>query len=173
MNEHKLTPQGNSAYNAPQKVYSQEKGKQLERIFDMTIQKAKEQIQQQRADVPFKLTMDKQKDILHVKVEGQRTYESLVKITEQIVEACRENNTFRALVDVRAMGGKLAIWESFKLITSCFTRLRDLRVLRQAAIVDREDARPRYKFMETVADNRSYNIRFFEDITEAQNWLAL
>ena len=139
----------------------------------MAGQSTDEQIQQQRADVPYKLTMEKQKDILHVKVEGQRTYESLVKITEQIVEACRQNNTFRALVDVRAMGGKLAIWESFKLVTSCFTRLRDLRVLRQAAIVDREDVRPRYKFMEMVADNRGHNIRFFEDVDEAQSWLAL
>ncbi len=139
----------------------------------MTNQGTKEQIQQQQADVPFKLTMEKQKDILLVKVEGQRDYKSLVKITEQIVEACRQNNTFRALVDVRAMGGKMTIWESFKLVTSCFTRLRDLRVLRQAAIVDREDARPRYKFMETVADNRGHNLRFFEDIDEAQSWLAL
>ncbi len=139
----------------------------------MTNQGTKEQIQLQQADVPFKLTMEKQKDILLVKVEGQRDYKSLVKITEQIVEACRQNNTFRALVDVRAMGGKMTIWESFKLVTSCFTRLRDLRVLRQAAIVDREDARPRYKFMETVADNRGHNLRFFEDIDEAQSWLAL
>ena len=133
----------------------------------------KEQIQQQRADVPFKLTMEKQKDILLVKVEGQRDYKSLVKITEQIVEACRQNNTFRALVDVRAMGGKMTIWESFKLVTSCFARFRNWRVLRQAAIIDREDARPRYKFMETVADNRGYNLRFFEDTAEAQNWLSL
>jgi len=139
----------------------------------MTNQGTKEQIQQQQADVPFKLTMKKQNDILHVKVEGQRTYQSLVKITEQIMEVCHQDNTFRALVDVRAMGGKLTIWESFKLVTSCFTRLRDLRVLRQAAIVDREDARPRYKFMETVADNRGHNLRFFEDIDEAQSWLAL
>ena len=139
----------------------------------MASQSFKEQIQQERTGVPFKLTIEKQKDILHVKVEGQRTYQSLVKITEQIVEACRQNNTFRALVDVRAMGGKLTIWESFKLVTSCFARLRDWRVLKQAAIVDREDARPRYKFMETVADNRGYNLRFFEDTDEAQSWLAL
>ena len=139
----------------------------------MANQSVKEEIQQQRADVPFKLLIEKQNGVLHVKVEGQRNYKSLVKITEQIVEAYRQNNTFRALVDVRAMGGKLTIWESFKLVTSCFARLRDWRVLKQAAIVDRADAQPRYKFMETVADNRGYNLRFFEDDAEALSWLAL
>jgi len=139
----------------------------------MTKQGVKEQIQQEQADVPFKLTIEKQQDILHVKVEGERTYKMLVKITEQIVEACHQNDTCRALVDVRAMGGKLTIWETFKLVTSCFAKLRDWRVLRKAAIVDREDARPRYKFLETVADNRGYNLRIFEDTTEALSWLAL
>ena len=138
----------------------------------MASQSVKEQIQQQRADVPFKLTMEKQQDVLHVKVEGQRTYKLLVKITEQIIEACRQNITCRVLVDVRAMRGKLSIWETFKLVTSCFAKFRGWRVLRKAAIVDREDARPRYKFMETVADNRGYNLRFFEDAAEALSWLA-
>ena len=138
----------------------------------MASQSIEEQIQQEQADVPFKLTIEKQQDVLHVKVEGQRTYKLLVKITEQIIEACRQNSTCRALVDVRAMGGKLSIWETFKLVTSCFAKFRNWRVLRKAAIVDREDARPRYKFMETVADNRGYNLRFFEDTAEALSWLA-
>jgi len=139
----------------------------------MANRSVKEEIQQQRIDVPFKLTIEKQQDVLHVKVEGQRNYKSLVKITEQIVEACQENNTFQALVDVRAMGGKLTIWESFKLVTSCFAKVKDWRVLRKAAIVDRADARPRYKFMETAADNRGYNLRFFEDTADALSWLTL
>jgi len=139
----------------------------------MANRSVKEEIQQQRIDVPFKLTIEKQQDVLHVKVEGQRNYKSLVKITEQIVEACQENNTFQALVDVRAMGGKLTIWESFKLVTSCFAKVKDWRVLRKTAIVDRADARPRYKFMETAADNRGYNLRFFEDTADALSWLTL
>lgn len=139
----------------------------------MSSQSVKEQIQQKQADVPFKLTMEKRKDILHVMVKGERTYKALVKITEQIMEACRQNETCRALVDVRAMGGKLSTLETFKLVMLCFARLRDWRVLRKAAIVDREDARPRYKFLETVADNRGYNLRIFEDTAEALSWLAL
>ena len=139
----------------------------------MANRSVKEEIQQQRIDVPFKLTIEKQQDVLHVKVEGQRNYKSLVKITEQIVEACQENNTFQALVDVRAMGGKLTIWESFKLVTSCFAKVKDWRVLRKTAIVDRADARPRCKFMETAADNRGYNLRFFEDTADALSWLTL
>jgi len=141
-------------------------------ICDMVSQGVNEQIQQEKADVPFKLSIEKQKDILHVKVEGQRNYKVLVKITEQIMEACRQNDTHQALVDVRAMGGKLRIWETFRLVTSCFVRVRNRRVLMKAAIVDREDARPRYKFFETVADNRGYNLRVFEDTAEALSWLA-
>ena len=139
----------------------------------MENQNVKEWIQEEQADVSFKLTMDKQEDILHVKAEGQRSFKTLMVITEQIMEACRQNDTCRALVDVRAMGGKLNIWETFKLVTSCFSRVRNWHVLRKAAIVDREDARDRYKFFETVADNRGYNLRVFEDTAEALSWLAL
>ena len=139
----------------------------------MANQIVKEQIRQEKADVPFKLTMEKQQYVMHIKAEGQRSYKTLVKMSEQIMEACRQNDTHLALVDVRAMGGKLTIWESFRLVTSCFARLRDRRVLKQAAIVDREDARPRYKFLEIVAYNRGYNLRIFEDTAEALSWLAL
>ncbi len=138
----------------------------------MVSQNVKERIREEKADVPFKLTMEKQKDILHVKAEGERSFKTLVTITDQIMEACRENNTCRAVVDVRAMGGKLSILETFRLVTSCFLRLRNWHVLRKAAIVDREDVRPRYKFLETVADNRGYNLRIFEDTAEALSWLA-
>ena len=141
-------------------------------ICDMSSQGVKEWIQDEQADVPFKLTMEKQEDILHVKAEGKRSFKTLVTITEQIMEACRENDTCRALVDVRAMGGKLTTWEAFKPVTSCFSRLRNWRVLRKAAIVDREDARSRYRFLETVSYNRGYNLRIFEDIAEAVSWIA-
>ena len=50
---------------------------------------------------------------------------------------------------------------------------RSQDIVKKAAIVDREDVRPRYKFLETVADNRGYNLRVFEDTTEALSWLAL
>lgn len=139
----------------------------------MANQDVKERIQEEQANKPFILTMEKQKDILYVKTEGERTFKTLVTITEQIMEACRENDACLVLVDVRAMGSKLSIWEMFKLVTSCFARVRNRRVLRKAAIVDREDARPRYKFFETVADNRGYNLRIFEDSDEALSWLAL
>ena len=139
----------------------------------MSNQGVKEGIQEEQVDIPFKLTMEKQEDVLHVKAEGKRSFKTLVTIAEQIMEACREKDTCRALVDVRAMGGKLSTWEAFKLVTSCFSRVRNRRVLRKAALVDREDARPRYKFFETVADNRGYNLRVFEDTAEALSWLAL
>src|SRR4030042_3858297 len=139
----------------------------------MASQSVKEWIQEEHAEVSFKLTMEKQEDILHIKAEGERTFKTLMKITEQIMEACRQNNTCRVVVDVRAMGGKLNTWETFKLVTSCFSRVRNWHVLRKAAIVDREDARTRYRFFETVADNRGYNIRVFEDTAEALKWLAL
>jgi len=129
-------------------------------------------IQQEKVDLSFKLKMQKQKDVLYVKVEGDRNFKTLVTIAERIIEACRENNTCRALIDVRAMEGGLSTWETFRLVTSCFSRLRNWHVLRKAAIVDREEKRPRYTFLETVADNRGYNLRVFEDTAEADNWLT-
>jgi hypothetical protein len=69
------------------------------------------------------------------------------------------------------MGGKLNIWETFRLVTSCFSQVRNWHVLRKAAIVDREENRSRYKFLETVAGNRGYNLQVFEDTTEAIRWL--
>jgi hypothetical protein len=138
----------------------------------MENQSVKEWIQEEQAEISFKLTIYKQGDILYVKAEGERSFKTLMKITEQIMEACPQNDTCRALVDVRAMGSKLNIWETFRLVTSCFARVRNWHVLRKAAIVDREDVRPMYKFLETVADNRGYNLRVFEDTAEAIRWLA-
>ncbi len=138
----------------------------------MTDRSITEHVHPTGRDLPFKLRINKQNSILLVEVEGERSFKILVTITGQIMEACREQDLCRALVDVRAMEGKLSTWETFRLVVSCFSQVRNWHVLRKAAIVDRQENRDRSRFLETVADNRGFNLRIFEDTAEAIEWLS-
>jgi hypothetical protein len=119
----------------------------------------------------YELTRKKVGDVLHVKATGAQTMETVMAMSKDIMEACARHKTPKALVDVRAMEGKLSTMDAYELPKSFFETIRDRTVLQKSAIVDLKENEDRYTFLENVATNLGYILRFFSDLDEALQWL--
>jgi hypothetical protein len=108
---------------------------------------------------------------LYAHVQGKRTQNSVIELIKDVSERAIELHQKRVLVDVRDFEGWLQIMESKYVVTSEFPKLRG-KGLRKAAILDREPLEPnRWFFFETVAQNRGFDLRIFNDQKSALNWL--
>jgi hypothetical protein len=109
---------------------------------------------------------------LHACASGTRTLKNVSSIAREILDASIINETDKALIDIRQLEGRLSIFDSLLIITKEFPAIQQLRVLNKAAIVDAEDRRERSEFFERIARSRDYNIRIFEDVQTAIEWIS-
>ena len=119
----------------------------------------------------YQLTYKKEKEILHIKVSGIRSFETVLSIIKDIQQICVNQSTCRVLVDVRDLEGHLKTMEAYEIPSSVFPKLREKHVIEKSAIVDLEESRKYFSFLENVAVNRSFNLRFFTNTEEAIEWL--
>jgi predicted acetyltransferase len=73
------------------------------------------------------------------------------------------------LVDVRDFKGRLGPFDILHIVRQVFQKYRR-RGIQRAVIVDMEIPGMRKWFIETVAQNRGFNLRMFRDIDEALRW---
>ena len=97
--------------------------------------------------------------------------ETVVAMSKDIMEACARRKTPKALINVRAMEGHLSTLDAYDIPKSFFETIRDRTVLQKSAIVDLKENKDRYAFLEHVATNLGYLLRFFSDADEALQWL--
>jgi hypothetical protein len=119
----------------------------------------------------YQLTYKKEKGIIYAKVSGIRNFETVSSIIKDIQQICNKERTSRVLVDVRGLEGHLKTIEAYEIPSSVFPRLREKHVIEKSAIVDLEESRKYFSFLENVAVNRSFNLRFFINTEEAIEWL--
>jgi hypothetical protein len=119
----------------------------------------------------YEVTINKEENFLHVQAAGERTLDNILAITHEIMAAYARHGIPKVLVDVREIEGALSTMEGFELPTEHFQKIRDQRILQKAAIVDRKENEERFRFFQTVAENRGFNLRVFTDVDEATSWL--
>jgi hypothetical protein len=119
----------------------------------------------------YQLTYKKEKNILHVKVSGVRNFQNVISIIKDIQQICVKKGTQRILVNVKDLEGHLNTIEAYEIPASVFPKLRKNNIIEKGAIVDREESRKYFSFLENVAVNRSFNLRFFTNIKDAAEWL--
>ena len=120
----------------------------------------------------YTLSNETKGDHLFVRASGVRTRATVTAMTMEIFDAAFANRLSKVLIDVRELKGRLGIVDSYLLVTEVFDKLRGKGV-RKAAIVDEQVSSLRGWFLETVAHNRSFDIRVFTDQEEAREWLEL
>ena len=119
----------------------------------------------------YQLTYKKEKEILKVKVTGIRNFETVLSIIKDIQQICVNQSTCRVLIDVRSLEGHLKTMEAYEIPSTVFPKIREKRVIEKSAVVDLEESRKYFSFLENVAVNRSFNLRFFTNMEEAIEWL--
>ena len=119
----------------------------------------------------YNLKIENRGDYLLLTATGTRSMDSVLSMTKDVLAACAREKVKEALVDVRAMIGKLTTMEAYDLSQHHFPVMRDLNVIVRLVIVDQKENEARYRFLETVAINRGFNIRYCNNPKEGAELL--
>ena len=119
----------------------------------------------------YNLKIENRGDYLLLTATGTRSMDSVLSMTKDVLEACTSEKVKKALLDVRAMVGKLTTMEAYDLSQHHFPVMRDLNVIARLVIVDQKENEARYRFLETVAINRGFNIRYCNNPKEGAELL--
>lgn len=118
----------------------------------------------------YELQIKVEDRIMNVHVRGERDYETIKKVTSEILMKCKENKCFRVLIDVRDFKNRIDTMEIFFLASADLPEIIK-RKLEKVAIIDLKGFEEKIKFFEDVARNRGHNVRIFTEYDEAINWL--
>ncbi len=112
------------------------------------------------------IIVSKNDNILEVKITGQLTEFSAEQLIKDIPLFTKEYAYKNYLFDLRSLDGTLGIGSSYFYVER-FSSERSKNI----AIVAPKENRLYYSFIETVAFNRCINLRYFDLIEEAKDWL--
>ena len=119
----------------------------------------------------YELNIRKKPDFLHVRVTGVRTRAAVVAMAKDILGACVQHQPPKVLVDVRELKGRGGTLDAYEVPSVEFPKLKRPGLLKKAVIVDVEEFKDSFRFFETVARNRGFNLRIFGDMHRAIEWL--
>jgi hypothetical protein len=119
----------------------------------------------------FEYEVQAREGYVEATLTGVRTPTTLIAAAEQVTEVCKELKILKVLVDVRRMTGSLDTLETFEVAGHQIPQRPMTRQLARSAILDLPVNMERMHFFETVAVNRGFNVRVFDDETAAVEWL--
>ena len=120
----------------------------------------------------YNLSVNKEGNVLRVRVTGQRTREAVVRVSKEIMEACLREGTAKLLIDVRQFRGRLALIDDYEVPAKEFFALPPHGGrLEASAVVDMPENADRFVFFEDVAQSKGFKFRIFPDINQAMKWL--
>ncbi len=119
----------------------------------------------------YELEIKSKENYLFARASGTRTRDAIASIAKEVLEACIQYQVDEVLVDIRDLTGPMGIFDSLLIVTKEFPKLKAKNVIKKAAIINAKDRKERSRFFEQIAIKRGYNIRLFDDLTPAIEWL--
>ncbi len=120
----------------------------------------------------YELRFKHNPDYLSIHASGIRTLENIIGITLDYIAERDKHGYRKVLLDVREMTGKLSTIDAYNLGTEELEKFRRTGEVK-VSIIDLEDNRERFQFMENVATNMGLNLRIFSDVDKALKWLGV
>jgi len=119
----------------------------------------------------YEFRVSQQEGYLHAVIVGDNTPETVQRYLRQIYEACATSRCLNILVEENLEGGGLDLGDIFGVVAEGSRSVWP--VVQRIAYVDvnRHHDLRNMKFAETVAVNRSVNVRVFADVPAAETWL--
>jgi len=108
---------------------------------------------------------------LYVQASGIRSIENLIPMVREYIEANDEHGYKKLLLDVRGMAGQLSTFESYDLCKQLPDKVKGFRPNKKTAVIDLEENRERFRFVENVLYNMGFKFRFFTNTADAEIWL--
>lgn len=120
----------------------------------------------------YKVNIRYEPDYLYVQASGVRSIENLIPMVREYIEANDEHGYKKLLLDVRGMTGQLSSFQSYDLCKELPGKVEGFRPNKKTAVVDSEENRERFRFVEDVLINMGFNFRFFTNTADAERWLC-
>ena len=119
--------------------------------------------------MPYEFTAEEHPTYVHAKVNGDRNPANALRFLEEAYAACVKSGRSDLLLEMHLVGGSLTTTNIYNVISD---RVPDGRNLRRIAYVDTSPGELMMAhFAETVAVNRGVNVRLFQSIAAAEEWL--
>ena len=117
------------------------------------------------------LKVRNQGSYLHLIAEGDTTVEDITGYLSEVLKKCTELHCPNVLIEENFKGPSLGIFAIYEIVTKICWQAAS--VVRHVAYVDisLEHKKEVNQFAETTAVNRGVNIKLFETVAEAENWL--
>jgi hypothetical protein len=118
----------------------------------------------------YHLTIKELPAYLHATVTGTHTPENALRFLKEVREACVQRGYTAVLLEMNLAGPSLDSTSIFRVIAQ---RSTEAVGLGKIAYVDASSRDPeKMKFAETVAINRGVNVRLFQDLAKAKEWMG-
>jgi chromosome condensin MukBEF MukE localization factor len=117
----------------------------------------------------YRATIEDKPGYVHATVTGERTPENALRFLREVTEACARCGKEAALLEMRFTGASLDATSIFQVISE---RSPSGARLRRIAYVQATGDPQKARFAETVAVNRGVNVRLFDNVADAEKWLA-
>jgi hypothetical protein len=122
-------------------------------------------------DMSYKIDIRCEPGYLYVQAWGTRSSGNLVSIVKDYFQANEEHGCKKILVDVRSMTGKLSAFDAYRFGNTAVEKAEEIDSDVKTAIVDLEENRKRFDFLEDASVNRGFNLKFFSKTADAELWL--
>ena len=126
--------------------------------------------------MPYDFAVDAERDYLRVEVSGNRSPDieqglrDIMTVWSRVTDICRETNTEKVLA-VLQLKGEVPVMGSYNVVTHA-DQFGWSRRLRMAVVDLNDESREGNRFTETVAVNRGYQIKVFDNENDAKDWLS-
>jgi hypothetical protein len=123
--------------------------------------------------MPYQVAIQEYPDHIRVQLSGELTLglelQDALSVWSQVAEACREKDVTRVLA-ISTASGRLPTMTAYELAASAEEWGWDRR-FKLAVVVVHEERRKNRLFAETVAYNRGFRAKIFDDEQKARSWL--
>ena len=121
----------------------------------------------------YQLHHELKTDYLFVKVSGPRTFDNVIAISKEIIKLSIKYDASAVLLEISELEGRLSLLNSWSLVTEDLEYIRKLNIpIKKLALVDTNKYQEGYDFFETIAYNRGYLLKVFENINLAIDWIC-
>jgi hypothetical protein len=109
--------------------------------------------------------------IIELTYSGEVSPKELVEAVDAAIEISKRESATLVLADCKTMVGGHSLIDLYSLIKIFVTR--DFRGLKEALLLPSANTPLQFvKFYETACRNRGFNVKVFNDYTEAVDWLV-
>lgn len=121
--------------------------------------------------MPYDLKVVPKSSYLHATVEGDNSLANIQHYLLEVKHSCELHNCRKVLIEENLQGPTIGTFDIFEIVTKLSQDAAQAKLKIAYVDVNREHDMNAMHFAESVARNRSVNVRMFSNIREAEEWL--